>query len=163
MKFIRRHIAACTLAALAATAGNALAQDKYPSKPVTVIVPQAPGGANDAIARIVAQKLTEALGQQFIVDNKPGAGGNIGTAAAAKGKNDGYTLMLTVNSAHVINPSLYKSTGFDPVKDFDPISPVAASWPRKSTRASRSRSSCRRPPAAPTTRSEERRVGKECA
>lgn len=125
MKFTRRHIAACALAALAATAGNALAQDKYPSKPVTVIVPQAPGGANDAIARIVAQKLTEALGQQFIVDNKPGAGGNIGTAAAAKGKNDGYTLMLTVNSAHVINPSLYKSTGFDPVKDFDPISPVA--------------------------------------
>jgi tripartite-type tricarboxylate transporter receptor subunit TctC len=125
MKFTRRHLAACVLAALAAATGNALAQDKYPSKTVTVIVPQAPGGANDAIARIVAQKLTEALGQQFIVDNKPGAGGNIGTAAAAKAKNDGYTLMLTVNSAHVINPSLYKSTGFDPIKDFEPITPVA--------------------------------------
>ena len=126
MKFTRRHIAACVLAALAATAaGSAFAQDKYPSKPVTVIVPQAPGGANDTIARIVAQKLTEALGQQFIVDNKPGAGGNIGTAVAAKGKNDGYTLMLTVNSAHVINPSLYKSVGFDPIKDFEPISLVA--------------------------------------
>ena len=125
MKFTRRHAAACGLAVLAAAVGSAHAQDKYPSKPVTVIVPQAPGGANDAIARIVAQKLGEALGQTFIVDNKPGAGGNIGTAAAAKGKNDGYTLMLTVNSAHVINPSLYKSTGFDPVKDFEPISPVA--------------------------------------
>ena len=129
MKFTRRHTTACGLVALAAwaaaTAGSALAQDKYPSKPVTVIVPQAPGGANDAIARIVAQKLAEALGQQFIVDNRPGAGGNIGTALAAKGKNDGYTLLLTVNSAHVINPSLYKSTGFDPIKDFDPISPVA--------------------------------------
>ena len=126
MKFTRRHIAACVLAALAATAaGSAFAQDKYPSKPVTVIVPQAPGGANDTIARIVAQKLTEALGQQFIVDNKPGAGGNIGTAVAAKGKNDGYTLMLTVNSAHVINPTLYKSVGFDPIKDFEPISLVA--------------------------------------
>ena len=126
MKFTRRHVAAHALAALAAAAsGSALAQDKYPSKPVTLIVPQAPGGANDTIARIVAQKLTEALGQQFIVDNKPGAGGNIGTAAAAKAKNDGYTLMLTANSAQVINPSLYKNAGFDPVKDFEPISPVA--------------------------------------
>ena len=122
MDINRRHLSVC---ALALASFSTLAQDKYPSKPVTVIVPQAPGGANDAIARIVAQKLTEALGQQFIVDNKPGAGGNIGTAAAAKVKADGYTLMLTVNSAHVINPSLYKNTGFDPIKDFEPISPVA--------------------------------------
>jgi tripartite-type tricarboxylate transporter receptor subunit TctC len=117
------RIAAAAL--LAALAGTAAAEDKYPSKPVTVIVPQAPGGANDAIARVIAQKLTEQTGQQFIVDNKPGAGGNIGTVAAAKSKPDGYTVLLTVNSAHVINPSLYKAPGFDPVKDFEPISPVA--------------------------------------
>ena len=123
MTFTRRHAAAVCLLALAA--GPALADTTYPSKPVTVIVPQAPGGANDAIARVIAQKLTETLGQQFIVDNKPGAGGNIGTAAAAKGGKDGYTLMLTVNSAHVINPSLYKNAGFDPVKDFEPVAPVA--------------------------------------
>ena len=122
MKITRRQLSVC---AVALASFSAVAQDKYPSKPVTVIVPQAPGGANDAIARIVAQKLTEALGQQFIVDNKPGAGGNIGTANAAKARNDGYTLMLTVNSAHVINPSLYKSTGVDPIKDCEPISPVA--------------------------------------
>ena len=122
MPLTRRN---ATAGLLLLTAGSAFAQDKYPTRPVTVIVPQAPGGANDAIARIVAQKLTEALGQQFIVDNKPGAGGNIGTAAAAKAKNDGYTLLLTVNSAHVINPALYKNTGFDPVKDFEPIGPVA--------------------------------------
>jgi tripartite-type tricarboxylate transporter receptor subunit TctC len=121
MKFHRRLVIA--LAACAAL--PALAQDKYPGKPVTIVVPQAPGGANDTIARIVAQKLTEQMGQQFIVDNKPGAGGNIGTAGVAKAKNDGYTLVLTVNSAHVINPALYKSTGFDPVKDFEPITPVA--------------------------------------
>ena len=124
MNFTRRQWTLACALALAAT-GSALAQDKFPSKPVTVIVPQAPGGANDTIARIVAQKLTEQTGQQFIVDNKPGAGGNIGTANAAKAKNDGYTLVLTVNSAHGINPTLYKSTGFDPVKDFEPISPVA--------------------------------------
>ena len=123
MPITRRHLAAACLLALAV--GTVHAQDKYPTKPVTVIVPQAAGGANDAIARIVAQKLTESMGQQFIVDNKPGAGGNIGTAAAAKGSKDGYTLLLTVNSAHVINPSLYKSTGFDPIKDFEPITPVA--------------------------------------
>jgi tripartite-type tricarboxylate transporter receptor subunit TctC len=121
---ICRPSLAIALLASAAAAG-AMAQDKYPSKPVTIIVPQAPGGANDAIARIVAQKLTEQTGQQSVVDNRAGAGGNIGTAAAAKGKPDGYTLLLTVNSAHVINPALYKSTGFDPVKDFEPITPVA--------------------------------------
>ena len=103
----RRHAALVFLTLNTLPAASAIAQDKYPSKPVTVIVPQPPGGANDAIARVVAQKLTEAFGQQFIVDNKPVAGGNIGTAAAAKGKNDGYTFMLTVNSAHVINPALY--------------------------------------------------------
>jgi len=130
MNLNRRHwalanVAQFALFALATATTAAQAQDKYPSKPVTVIVPQAPGGANDAIARVVAQKLTEALGQQFVVENKPGAGGNLGTAAAAKGRADGYTLMLTVNSAHVINPALYKNPGFDPIKDFEPISPVA--------------------------------------
>jgi tripartite-type tricarboxylate transporter receptor subunit TctC len=110
---------------LAALAGTVAAQDAYPAHTVTVIVPQAPGGANDAIARIVTQKLTEQTGQQFIVDNRTGAGGNIGTAAAAKAKPDGYTLLLTVNSAHVINPWLYKAPGFDPVKDFEPITPAA--------------------------------------
>ena len=104
----------------------AQAQAVYPSRPVTVIVPQAAGGANDAIARIVTQKLGEIMGQTFLVDNRPGAGGNVGTAQAAKAKPDGYTLMLTTNSAHVINPSIYKSTGFDPVKDFEPVGLVAS-------------------------------------
>ncbi len=109
----------------AAFGGQALAQDKYPSKPVTVIVPQAAGGANDTIARVIAQKLTEQTGQSFIVENRPGAGGNLGTVAAAKARNDGYTIMLTADSSMVINPSLYKNTGFDPIKDFEPVGPVA--------------------------------------
>lgn len=102
-----------------------IAQDKYPTRPVTVIVPQAAGGANDAIARIVGQKLGEQMGQPFVVENRPGAGGNIGTGQAAKARPDGYTVMLTADSAYVINPSLYKSVGFDPLKDFVPVSPVA--------------------------------------
>ena len=123
----RRTLLALSLSlplSLAAT-GVALAQDKYPSKPVTVIVPQAAGGANDAIARVIAQKLTEQLGQSFIVDNRTGAGGNVGTVAAARAKADGYTLMVTADSSMVINPSLYKSTGFDPIKDFEPVGTVA--------------------------------------
>lgn len=110
----------------ATVAMNAAAQGAYPARPVTVIVPQAAGGANDAIARIVSQKLTEVMGQSFIVDNRPGAGGNVGTAQVAKSKPDGYTLMLTTNSAQVINPFIYKSTGFDPIKDFEPVGLVAS-------------------------------------
>ncbi len=112
---------------LGSLAAPSLADDKYPIKPVTVVVPQAPGGANDAIARIIAQKLTENLGQQFVIENRPGAGGNIGTALVARAPRDGYTLLLTVNSAHTVNPALYKNPGFDPVKDFEAITPVATS------------------------------------
>lgn len=116
-----------TLSALLALSGLNLAQaqEKYPSKPVTLIVPQAAGGANDAIARVLAQKLTEQTGQSFIVENRTGAGGNVGAAAAAKTKPDGYTLMLTADSVVVINPSLYKSTGFDSLKDFEAVGSVA--------------------------------------
>jgi tripartite-type tricarboxylate transporter receptor subunit TctC len=107
-----------------AMAGLAAAQ-KYPAKPITVIVPQAAGGANDTIARVVAQKLSEQLGQSVVIENRVGAGGNVGTAAAAKARPDGYTVMITADSAQVINPFLYQSTGFDPVKDFEPVAPLA--------------------------------------
>jgi tripartite-type tricarboxylate transporter receptor subunit TctC len=120
-RFLSVLLASCTLGVTFGTA----AQEKYPVKPVTVIVPQAPGGANDTVARILAARLSENVGQQFIVDNRPGAGGNIGTAAAARARPDGYTLLLTVSSAHVINPFLYKNAGFDPVKDFEPVASVA--------------------------------------
>ena len=105
--------------------GVAIAQDKFPNKPVTVVVPQAAGGANDAIARVIAQKLSEQMGQPFVIDNRTGAGGNVGTTAVARAKNDGYTLMITADSSMVINPSLYKSTGFDPIKDFEPVGTLA--------------------------------------
>lgn len=118
----RRIFTAAVLCSAAFAAG---AQDKYPSKPITVVVPQAAGGANDAIARVVAQKLSEQMGQSVIVDNRPGAGGTLATGTTARARNDGYTLLLTADSAHVIGPALYKNPGFDPVKDFAPVAPVA--------------------------------------
>jgi tripartite-type tricarboxylate transporter receptor subunit TctC len=125
MKLESRLLAHMLAIPALAFAAAVIAQDKYPSKPVTIIVPQAPGGANDAVARIVAQKLSENMGQQFVIENRAGAGGNVGTAAAARAPRDGYTLMLTLSSAHVVNPALYKNPGFDPIKDFEPITPVA--------------------------------------
>jgi len=114
---------------LCLAASSLLAQDKsadkFPSRPVTLVVPQVAGGANDAIARVLAQKLTEQTGQPFVVENRPGAGGNVGTAFTAKAKPDGYTLLVTADSVQVINPALYAKTGFDPVKDFEPVAPLA--------------------------------------
>lgn len=110
---------------LCGMADTALAQAGYPQRAITLVVPQQAGGANDAIARVVAQKLSEQLGQPVVVDNRPGAGGNVGTAAAAKARPDGHTLLLTADSAQVINPWLYQHTGFDPVKDFEPVAPLA--------------------------------------
>jgi tripartite-type tricarboxylate transporter receptor subunit TctC len=104
----------------------AAAQGAYPSRPITMIVPQAPGGTNDIVGRTVSQKLAEVLGASVVVDNRPGAGGNIGTQLAAKAPKDGYTLLLTISSSQAINPALYKNPGFDPVKDFRPITLVGA-------------------------------------
>ncbi|MEJ1128662.1 tripartite tricarboxylate transporter substrate binding protein [Variovorax sp. CCNWLW225] len=122
MTLTRRHAALAVAATLCAAA---FAQDKYPSKPITLVVPQSAGGANDAIARVVAQRLSEQMGQSVIVDNRPGAGGTVATAALARAKHDGYTLLLTADSAHVVGPALYKNPGFDAVKDFEPVAPVA--------------------------------------
>lgn len=122
MTLTRRHAALAVAATLCAAA---FAQDKYPSKPITLVVPQTAGGANDAIARVVAQRLSEQMGQSVIVDNRPGAGGTVATAALARATHDGYTLLLTADSAHVVGPALYKNPGFDAVKDFEPVAPVA--------------------------------------
>ncbi len=116
---------AISLTLALSVAGLSNANEKFPSRQVTLVVPQAAGGANDAIARVVAQKLAEQWGQPVLVENRPGAGGNVGTAFAAKAKNDGYTLLVNADSAQVINPFLYAKTGFDSVKDFDPVAPLA--------------------------------------
>jgi tripartite-type tricarboxylate transporter receptor subunit TctC len=93
----------------------------YPAKPVRLIVPIAPGGGTDIVARLIAQKASDGLGQQMVVDNRPGAGGIIGTELVAKAPADGYTVLLTPTS-HAINPSLYAKLPYDTAKDFAPVS-----------------------------------------
>jgi tripartite-type tricarboxylate transporter receptor subunit TctC len=98
----------------------------YPSRPITLIVPFPAGGGVDAMARIAAERLTVALGQQIIIDNRGGAAGVIGTRAAAKAAPDGYTLVMSTSGTTSINPSLYVNPGYDPLKDFAPVGLVAA-------------------------------------
>ena len=101
------------------------AQGAYPTKPVRLVVPFPPGGTTDILARAVAQKLSETWGQQVIVDNRPGAGGNIGSELVAKSAPDGYTLLMGTVGTHAINPSLYAKMPYDHVKDFTPVILVA--------------------------------------
>jgi tripartite-type tricarboxylate transporter receptor subunit TctC len=112
---------ACTLAGL----GGASAAD-YPSRTITLVVPYPPGGGVDAMARVVAVKLSEAFKQQVVVDNRGGGGGTIGTRAVARAAPDGYTLLLGHTGTISINPSLYANAGYDPRKDFAPIGLVAS-------------------------------------
>jgi tripartite-type tricarboxylate transporter receptor subunit TctC len=123
MKCLVRLLAAAALLA----AGAAHAQTAaYPTHPVKMIVPFAPAGPTDVIARLLAQKLSESLGQQFYVENHPGAGGNLGMAMAAREAADGYSI-LVVSSSYVVNPSLYNKPPYDPYKDFAPVTLAAAS------------------------------------
>ena len=115
--------AALCLAAVFA-AGSASAQ-AFPTKPVRIIVPQTPGGASDALARIVGQKLSERWGQPVVVENKPGAGGNVGTDYVAKSPGDGYTLLMSYVGTQAINGSVYKSLTYEPFKDFAPVATLA--------------------------------------
>jgi tripartite-type tricarboxylate transporter receptor subunit TctC len=110
---------------LAWALGAAQAADVYPTKPIRIIVAYTPAGATDILARTIGQKLTEAWGQTVIVDNRPGANGNIGTEVAARATPDGYTLLMVTAGTHGINPSLYRQLSWDAVKDFAPVSLVA--------------------------------------
>ncbi len=96
----------------------------YPDRPVTIVVPFAPGGANDAVVRIIQQPLSDALGQPVIVENRGGAGGNIAFGFVARARPDGYTLLLAPNS-FAINPSLYDKASYDPFKDFEPVAEIS--------------------------------------
>jgi tripartite-type tricarboxylate transporter receptor subunit TctC len=126
MTMLTRRAAMLTVAALAGFGITQAQADTYPSHPVKVIVPFAAGGPTDVMARLIAQKLSESLKQQFYVENHPGAGGNIGMTQAARAKPDGYTI-LVASSSFVVNPSLYAKNPYDVFKDFEPVSLAAAS------------------------------------
>jgi len=119
-------IAVLSIAALFASTTAAIAQPAaYPTKPIRIVVAYTPAGATDILARTIGQKLNEAWGQAVIIDNRPGANGNIGTEYAAKATPAGYTLLMVTAGTHGINPGLYRKLGFDAVKDFAPVSLVA--------------------------------------
>ena len=112
------------LAVLLFWSSVALAQ--YPAKPIHLIVPFPPGGGNDTVARAIAQQISPELGQPVVIDNRPGAGGSVGAELAAKAAPDGYTLFLAGVGSHVVNPNLHKKLGYDPLKDFAPITLIAS-------------------------------------
>src|SRR5690606_21081714 len=116
----RRALCALAFSGLAMLAGPTAAQEAWPNKPVRLIVTFPPGGLLDIVSRMLAPKLSETFGQQFVVENRPGANGNIGGEIAAKSEADGYTLLATSADMVAVNPYLYKM-GFDPAKDLSPI------------------------------------------
>lgn len=115
----------CALTAIFCIASPALAQGQWPNKPVKIVVPFAPGGTTDILARAMAPELAKAFGQPFVIDNRAGAGGNIGADLVAKSPADGYTLLMGTVGTHGINKALYSKLAFDPQKDFAPITLVA--------------------------------------
>lgn len=122
----RRLVAVASLAAVLGAGGIAQAQDTWPTKTVRIVVPFAPGGTTDILARAVAPELSKAFGQQFIVDNRAGAGGNVGAEIVARSAPDGYTLLMGTVGTHGINRALYPKLPYDPIKDFVPITLVAS-------------------------------------
>jgi tripartite-type tricarboxylate transporter receptor subunit TctC len=126
-RYIARHLGRFTALALGlALMFAAPAHAAYPERPVTMVVPFSAGGTTDILARIVGEELSKRLGQQIVIDNRPGAGGNTGTAIVAKAAPDGYTLVMGTIGTHAINSSIYKRMPYDPVRDFTPVTIVAA-------------------------------------
>ena len=118
------HSLAAVVAISLATPSGVQAQD-YPNRTVRIIVAQPPGGGTDTIARLIADRLSKQLGQTFIVENRPGAGMNVGTEAAARADADGYTLLVGLNGNMAVNPSLFANLRYDPIRDFTPVAMLA--------------------------------------
>src|SRR6478735_10188716 len=123
MKIRALHLIAA-FATLATLASPSLAQT-YPTRSITMIVPFAPGGPADVLGRLIGQKMGEDLGQQVVIDNRPGANTIIGAQTVAKAKPDGYTILLAIDGTLVMNPFLYSKLSYDPFKDFEPVAKVA--------------------------------------
>lgn len=126
MQHLLRYTVCIAIAFATSIAGSARAQQNYPAKPIRLIVPLAPGGPSDILARTMAQKMTEGLKQTVVVDNRTGAGGTIGTDQAAKSPPDGYTMLLVAAATYTINANIYSKLPYDPRKDLFPVSILAA-------------------------------------
>jgi tripartite-type tricarboxylate transporter receptor subunit TctC len=124
MKSMTFHALGGIVAAFALAGAAAKAEDGYPSKPIRMVVPFLAGGPTDTVARLMGAKMGDLLGQQFVVENRAGAGGNIGADAVARAAPDGYTLLMATVSTHAINPGLYQKMPYDPVRDFAPIGQI---------------------------------------
>ena len=167
--------------ALATTATPTFAQAPWPDKPIKVIVPYAAGQGADVLMRLVAESLGKSLNQAFVVDNRAGAGGNIGTAAAAKAAPDGYTFLLGTNATNAANEFLYPTLGFDPAADFMPVAMIGllptaistssicrpteypSSWRVRVPSPAASTSACRARPRAWCSHSSARRHRRRCS
>jgi len=123
----RLLLAAAVSLGFAASVSNAQNADDYPSSSVTMIVGWAAGGPSDSVARLVANEMAQHLGQSIVVENKGGAGGNIGSVAAARARPDGYTIMLSTVASHGLNAALYDNIGYDPINDFAPVGLISSS------------------------------------
>jgi len=120
---VRQELRLALVCFLLSFAACAAAQATWPARPVRIVVPSSPGGGTDMYARILASGLGDVLGQQFVVENRPGAGGRIGAEAVAKAAPDGYTVLVTASPALLINPSLYRNLPYDAERDFTPVAP----------------------------------------
>jgi len=125
MKSVRKLLAVVSVLVVGVSAAGPLAASDYPAQPVTVIVAFTPGGTTDMLTRMVSTRLTEKLGKTFVVENKPGAGGNIGTEYVVKAKPDGYTLMVNSVGPIAVNPTLYKNLPYNPITDLEPVVQIA--------------------------------------
>src|SRR2546430_16383393 len=122
-----RALRAAVAAAIVCIASPALVQD-YPNRPITLVVPFPPGGSTGIVARVIAEKMSETLGQPVVIDNRPGAGGLTGGRSVAKSAPDGYTLLATSTGTTAIGPSIYPNAGFDPRKDFAPVGRIGTGF-----------------------------------
>ena len=125
MKSLRKLLALVFVLVVGASAAGPASASDYPAQPVTVIVAFTPGGTTDMLTRMVSTRLTEKLGKTFVVENKPGAGGNIGTEFVVKAKPDGYTLMVNSVGPIAVNPTLYKNLPYNPITDLEPVVQIA--------------------------------------
>ena len=127
MRISKLWLCAAAIALAWSSVSDRATAQNYPNRTITLVIPFAPGGSTSIVGRVIADKMSQLLGQSIVVDNRPGAGGTVGTKYVAKSDPDGYTILLGYTGTLAIGPSLYKNAGYDPRKDFEPIGSIGCS------------------------------------